>query len=155
MKPVNKNEVSSGFNEIAFKKIEELCSITNPEWYNLQKYALLLKTQGDIPGAILNSCRAALAGKQIFEKVNLFEELGSLFSQDGKTKWARDHYSLCVAIREKKGWKVSSKLRENLQVLNQNVNDDIVNDNYETASVRCRKIWFLIVNEAKSNKVSL
>lgn len=149
MKPVNINEKTSEFKEMASKNYEELCTITNPEWYNLQKYALLLKTQGDIPGAILHSCRAALAGKQIFEKVNLFEELGSLFSQAGKIKWARDHYSLCVAIREKKCWKISRKLRENFQVINQNVNDGIVNDNYETAIVRCRKIWLLIENEAK------
>jgi hypothetical protein len=152
VKPVNKNEdasISKEMGQLPSKNYEELCAVINPEWYNLQKYALLLKSKDDRPGAILYSCRAALAGKQIFEKINLFEELGNLFSQAGKTKWARDHYSLCVAIREKKCWKVSRKLKENLQERNKEVNDDIVNDTYETSIVRCKKIWHSIVNEAK------
>ena len=101
MKPVNKNDNTSEFKEKVSKKYEETCN-SNPEWYDLQRYARLLISQGDYSGAILISCRAALAGKQIFEKVNLFEELGNQFLHAGKTTWARDHYSLCIAIREKK-----------------------------------------------------
>lgn len=124
-----------------------LCSGYKPDWWLLHEYSKVVRDTDRREDALKLMYQAASSNSKLEVMVSLFEDIGMLCKEMGKSDEARAHLVLCKNIRYEKNWSVHESVLDSIDELNKIIGNNNEPDSIKEALSICRNYWKNLLGE--------